>query len=344
MKRKTQMDAWIKKDGVYGFTHATLPVPKIGPGEVLVKVKAVGICGTDIGIYAGKRHVPEGLVPGHEFCGEVVEVGPGVQDISMGDLVTPGIIINCGLCEPCRRGFEAQCEKLTEYGIHVDGAFAEYIAVKATTVHTLPKGFSVVEGASIEPIAVAYNVVKKIGAVSIDRTVLVYGPGPIGLYTAQLLKLMGFRSVVVVGLVESRLKAAKKLGALTINAGKEDVQERFRKLTGRSGADVIVEATGNPVVFKDCFKMLLPHGTVVVAGIFHEPANVDLLTLVRNEYTLVGSFCYTFDDYTRATELVVDGRINFGQVVTHVLPLAELDKGFKLCIEEKAIKVIFKSE
>jgi len=344
MKAKREMDAWIKNDGVYGFVHAKLPVPSIGPDDCLVKVKAVGICGTDIGIYTGKRHVPEGLVPGHEFCGTVVEVGAGVADIAVGDLVTPGIVINCGTCEPCRKGFEAQCEKLTEYGIHIDGAFAGYIAVKATTVHPLPRNFSVVEGASIEPIAVAYNAVKKIGEVAIDKTVLVYGPGPIGLYTLQLLKLMGFRSVVMVGIMDSRLNVAAELGALTINAKKENVRDRFRELTGKAGAEVIVEATGSPVVFKDCFQMLRPHGKMVVAGIFHEPAAVDLLTMVRNELTLTGSFCYTFDDYTRATELVVDGRINFKHVVSHVLPLAELDKGFALCIEEKAIKVIFESE
>jgi L-iditol 2-dehydrogenase len=341
MALKREMNAWVKKDGVHGLFPTKLAIPRTRPHELLLKVKAVGICGTDIGIYAGKRKVPDGLIPGHEFCGEVIEIGESVRGFHAGELVTPGIIVNCGTCKPCRSGFEAQCENLLEYGIHIHGAFAEYIAVDAKTVHKLPGGFSPIKGASIEPVAVAYNVVKKIGGVCLNRTALVYGPGPIGLYTTQLLLGMGFKHVIVVGLVENRLRVARHLGARTINARKEDVADCFKAIAGGPGADVIVEATGNPEVLKGCFKLLSPHGTLVVAGIFHETAGVDLLSVVRNENTIVGSFCYTYDDYAHAAELVVDGKINFDPMISHVLPLTDLDQGFSLAIEEKAIKVVF---
>ena len=341
MVLKHEMDAWVKRDGVYGLFPTRLSVPRIGPHELLLKTKAVGICGTDVGIYTGKRKVPDGLVPGHEFCGEVVGIGKAVTGFSAGELVTPGIIVNCGRCKPCRSGFEAQCENLREYGIHIHGAFAEYVAVDAKTVHRLPGDFSPIHGASIEPVAVAYNVVKKFGGVCLNRTALVYGPGPIGLYTMQLLRGMGFRHVVVVGIAENRLGVARRLGAHTIHAREEQVAERFRAITGRPGADVIIEATGNPEVLKGCFQLLLPHGTLIVAGIFHETAGVDLLSVVRNENTIVGSFCYSYDDYAQAAELVVGGKIDFDPMISHVLPLKDLDHGFSLAIEEKAMKVVF---
>ena len=339
--RKQEMDAWVKRDGVYGLFPTRLPVPRIKPHQMLLKVQAVGICGTDIGIYTGKRKVPEGLIPGHEFCGEVVAVGDAVAGFLPGDRVTPGIIVNCGTCKPCRSGYEAQCERLKEYGIHIHGAFAEYIAVDAKTAHKLPGDFSPVRGASIEPVAVAYRAVKKIEGVCLNKTALVYGPGPIGLYTTQLLRQMGFRNIVVVGLSECRLSAARALGARTIHAKEENVAERFRAITGSRGADVIVEATGSPEVLKGCFPLLLPHGTLVVVGIFHETVGVDLLSAVRNENRIVGSFCYTYEDYAHAADLVVGGRVDFDPMITHVLPLKELDKGFSLAIEEKAIKVVF---
>lgn len=341
MALKREMDAWVKQDKVYGLFPTRVAIPRTRPHELLLKVKAVGICGTDIGIYAGKRKVPDGLIPGHEFCGEVVEIGESVTGFRAGELVTPGIIVNCGTCKPCRSGYEAQCENLLEYGIHIPGAFAEYIAVDAKTVHKLPDGFSPVKGASIEPVAVAYNVVKKIGGLCLDRTVLVYGPGPIGLYTTQLLRQMGFNDVIMVGIVENRLRVARQLGARTIHAREENVSDRFRALTGKSGADVIIEATGNPEVLKGCFPLLLPHGTLVVAGIFHETAGVDLLSVVRNENTIIGSFCYTYEDYAHAANLVIGGKIDFDPMISHIFPLSELDQGFALSLEEKAIKVVF---
>lgn len=341
MMRKQEMNAWVKEDGVYGFVSTRLPVPPIKANEALLKVRAVGICGTDLGIYTNKRKVPHGLIPGHEFCGEVVDLGSDVTGLKVGDLVTPGIIIHCGSCKPCRSGFEAQCENLLEYGIHVPGAFAEFIAVEAKTVHKLPQGFSPIHGASIEPVAVAYNVVKKIIGNGLDRTALIFGPGPIGLYTLQLLVQMGFKQVIMVGLVEERLSVARSLGAHTINASEENVVDRFRALTGKTGADVIIEATGSPAALKGCFPLLLPHAILVVAGIFHDLAAVDLLSVVRNENTIVGSFCYTYDDYSHATNLVIDGKINIDKMVSHIMPLADLDQGFALSLAEKAIKVVF---
>jgi len=340
MTIKQEMDAWVKSAGSYGFVFKKILIPEIMQDELLIQVKAVGICGTDIGIYTGKRKVPNGLVPGHEFCGVVVKAGDAVEGVKVGDLVTSGIIINCGLCQACRSGFEAQCENILEYGIHVNGAFAEFIAVKAKTVHMLPVDFSVIKGASIEPVAVTYNIVKKISSIGLNKAVLIYGPGPIGLYTTQLLVQMGFKHVVMVGLVENRLRVARQLGAYTINAKEENVSERFREITGKKGADVIIEATGNGEVLKSCTQLLLPHGTLVVAGIFHEMAFVDMFSLVRNENRIIGSFCYSYDDYAQAVGLAIDGKINFDLMVSHTMPLSALDQGMVLSMEEKAIKVV----
>lgn len=344
MESHRQMDAWIKKKGVYGLVKTKLPIPEIKPDEVLIHVKAAGICGTDIGIYNGKRDVPDGLVPGHEFCGEVMQVGEMVKGIQVGDFVTPGIIINCGICSACHRGFEAQCDNLLEYGIHINGAFAEYVAAKATTIHKLPKEISPVVGASIEPVAVAYNIAKKVDGICLNKNVMVFGPGPIGLYTIQLLKSMGFKNVIMVGTRESRLKIAREMGAVTINIREEDVLDGCKRIIGEKKADVIIEATGNTDVFDYILKLLSPHGKLILAGIFHENANVNLFPLVRNETNIVGAFCYTWDDYQNALELVVDGKIRFDGIVTHTLPMSQADKGFELAIDRKAIKVILENE
>jgi L-iditol 2-dehydrogenase len=337
------MEAWVKQKGVHGLVKTRLPIPKIQPDEVLVRVKAGGICGSDVGIYKGYRDVPDGLVPGHEFCGDIVQVGDKVQDYQVGDMVTPGIIINCGECFPCRNGYEQQCENLLEYGIHVNGCFAEYVACKKSTLHRLPKDFSPVIGASIEPVAVACNIVGQIQGNCLNKNALVFGPGPIGLYTVQLLKMMGFANVIMVGTRESRLKVARDLGCQTINIREEDLLERCQTLLDGEKADVIIEATGQTDVFEQVFKLLVPRGQIVFAGIFHEPATVDFFPVIRSQYRISFAFCYTWSEYQQAVGLVVNGSIKFEGIVTHVVPMDEADKGFELSIGRQAIKVILEN-
>jgi len=339
-----QMNAWVKKKGVPGLVKATIPVPEIQPDEVLIRVKAAGICGTDIGIYKGYRDVPDGLVPGHEFVGEIVKLGDLVKDYKIGDIVSPGIIINCGVCRPCRNGFEAQCENLLEYGIHINGAFADYVAARANTLHTLPKNCSPVVGASIEPVAVALNIVKKISGMCLNKNVVVFGPGPIGLYTIQLLKEMGFANVIMVGTRESRLKIARDLGAATINIREEDLINSIERILGKHEVDVIIEATGSSDVLNYIFKILGPQGQLVLAGVFHELASIDLVPFVRNENRITSAFCYTWEVYQQALEIVLNGKIKFDGIVTHVLPMSEADKGFDLYLRREAIKIILQNE
>ena len=344
MEIKKEMKAWVKKKGVDGLVKVMLPVPEVKPDEILVKVKAVGICGTDMGIYAGYRDVPEGLVPGHEFCGEVVKIGDRVKGYELGDLVTPGIIINCGSCWSCHNGFEAQCDNLQEIGIHRDGAFAEYVVFPATAAHKLPKDYSLVKAASIEPVAVAYNIVKKIDDICLDKDVIVFGPGPIGLYCAQLLMNMGFRNVIMVGTRESRLKVARQFGAKTVNINEEDLFESCRKYVGDKGAEIAIEATGNPNAINDALELLSAHGQLVLAGIFHKPVSMGLFEMIRKESSISTAFCYTWTDYEHATQMMINDKINIDDIVTHVMPLDDMDNAVSLIKSRQAIKVVLTND
>ena len=156
------MLAWRKSLGKYGLVKSDCEIPTIKDDEVLVKVLATGICGTDFGIYKGYREVEEGLIPGHEFIGEIVKLGSSVTGYEVGDRVVPSIVKKCGKCPACIQGFEAQCENLLEIGIHINGSFAEYVAVPEVTLHKVGKDMDLKTGASIEPVAVAYSAVKKV--------------------------------------------------------------------------------------------------------------------------------------------------------------------------------------
>jgi len=180
------MLAVVKEHTGPGFTIKDVPMPVCREDDVIVKVKSVGFCGSDGPILAGTREVPYPLIPGHEFAGDIVEIGTKVRDWKVGDRVSACIVIGCGNCKYCIEGNEPLCDHLIETGIHVDGAFAEYVRVPAKVLVKLRDTTSYDFGAAADPVASAYRTVKRMPLTSKD-TVMVLGPGPIGLYATQLL-------------------------------------------------------------------------------------------------------------------------------------------------------------
>lgn len=336
------MLAIVKEKEGAGYSLKEVDVPKPKEDEVLIKVKAVGICGTDIPIFNGIRKVPIPLIPGHEFSGEIVEVGDKVTRFKKSDRVTPGLVINCGKCIYCREGLESLCEKIVETGIHVDGAFAEYVVVPEKTVHKMPHTMSFEQGASIDPIASAYRPVKK-ACIGSEDVVVVFGPGPIGLFALQVAKAEGAKKVISVGIKgdEDRLNLAKKLGAdYTINLGEQDLVKSISEITNDDMADVVIEATGHHSVFEMCLDTLKKHGRLSLAGIFHKPAEANIAKIVRKEIQVKGSICYTWKDYKECIDLVASSKVKVDPMISHQYDLKDIAKALEVIKQRKAIKVI----
>lgn len=336
------MLAVVKEEAGPGFVLKDVDIPVPKSDEVLIKVEAVGICGSDIPIFKGIRPVPIPFIPGHEFAGIIVDVGAGVKQFKKGDEVVPGLVQNCGRCKYCRQGLESLCDNMIETGIHVNGAFAEYVSVPEHTLHYKPKEMTFNEGASIDPIASAYRPVKK-ARVGSEDVVVVYGPGPIGQYAAQVARVEGAKTLIMVGTRENRLQLARELGVdITINIGekKEDPVERIKELTGGEMADVVLETAGTPQVIEMCLNSVRKNGRLSLAGVLHKPSTLLLSLIVRREINITGSICYTWLDFQNSMDLVALGKVKVGPIVTHELHLKEIGKALELIEKREAIKVV----
>lgn len=336
------MLAVVKEKPGPGFTLKEVEIPIPRKDEVLIEVKSVGICGSDLPIFKGIREVSYPLIPGHEFSGVIVETGKEVKKFKKGDRVIPGLVVFCGECTYCRQGLESLCDNIYEIGIHVDGAFTKYVIAPEKTLHLLYDSMTFNQGASIDPLASAYRPVKKAN-ISSNDVVAIFGPGPIGLYALQIAKAEEAKKTIVVGAPgdKERLNLAKELGAdLVINTEDEDPIKKIEDYTNGEMADVIIEATGVPVVVDTCLKSLRKNGRLSLAGIFHQPANIFLGPIVRKEFTIKGSICYTWKDFQDCIDLVSSGRVKVEPIISHELPLTEMAKALELAYNRKSIKII----
>ncbi len=339
-----KMTAWEKRLNVEGLVKTERDIPSPKANEVLLKVLAVGICGTDLNIYRGTRVVADHLIPGHEFIGEVIEVGSNVTEFKVGQKAVPSCVYACGKCFQCLQGNESQCENLLEVGIHIDGGFAEYVAVPEKVLHHVPQDMNSIVGASIEPVAVAYCAVRKIKKFIPGRDVLIYGPGPIGAYITQMMKNAGASKIVVcgMGVDELRLKFMKeKYGVETVNLEKEDLKaklaEYFPKNHGK--ADFILESTGATKAFDGMLENLAPHGEMVFVSVPHSNAEINMARVVMQEFTLQGTFCYHLDEFEFAIKMVEAGQIDFDGIVKE-FTLDTLDEGFKSALSRQTMKSV----
>jgi 2-desacetyl-2-hydroxyethyl bacteriochlorophyllide A dehydrogenase len=336
------MRAVVKEEAPVDFVFKQVPVPSPRADEVLIEVQAVGLCGTDLPIFSGVRPVTYPLIPGHEFAGRVVAVGREVSAFSPGDRVAPGLVVHCGRCDFCRAGLESLCDGLYEIGIHTDGAFAPFVVAPEKTLHRLPEGFSFEQGAAIDPIASAYRPVRK-AAIGSQDTVVIFGPGPIGLYALQIALAEGARRAAVVGAAGDRMRLdlARRLGAeITVDASVQSPVEAIRQWTGGRMADVVIEATGVAEVAPVCLGCLRKAGRLSLAGIFHRPAALDLGDVVRREITIRGSICYTWLDFQTSLELVAQGRVQVEPLLTHRFPLDRMAEALEIARRRESVKII----
>ena len=343
------MKAIVKARPAPGVEVRDVPVPEPKPGWAQVRVKAVGICGSDVHAYEWthgyefmEKSLP--LILGHEFSGTVVKVGQGVTNVKVGDRVFMGPGRGCGTCFYCRIGRPQNCLNRAGIGLFGnDGAMAEYVAVPADTLWTMPDNMSFEVGALCEPLAVSVNAVY-VSGVRPGQTVVVLGPGPIGLLAILALSAAGPRIAVTGTTADGkRLEVARRLGAdVEINVDKEDPVSAVMKLTGGFGADVVYEATGVPETIQQGLDMLRKGGVLVAIGIHARPAKLDLIDFVRSAKTIVGSYGQCGPSVWREeVEMLRRGDIDPTPIVSHRLPLDDAVKGFELARTKQAVKVLF---
>lgn len=340
------MLAVVKEHKGPGFAIKNVPMPVCGEEDVIVKVKSVGFCGSDGPILAGTRDVPWPLIPGHEFAGDIVETGAKVKGWQIGDRVSACIVIGCGNCKYCIEGNEPLCDNLVETGIHVNGAFAEYVRVPAKVLVKLKDSTSYDFGAAIDPIASAYRTVKSMPITSKD-TVMVLGPGPIGLYATQLLKLRGARKVIVLGADcdKERLEMALKLGAdCVINNSVEDPVERIKEITNGDMLDYVHDCAGAVPLVEIAMNTLKKTGHYYITGLFHDLAPVNLGKVVRSEIDIHGTICYTREEFRECLDLIEDGRLQVEPLITHHYALRDMQEAFEMFQSRQAIKIMLHPE
>lgn len=335
----------IQITGPRAVRYGDVPTPTLEPGYVLVRSRAIGICGTDIEIYdgnmpyytAGMAHYP--IIPGHEWAGEIVEMGPGVTGFAVGDHVVGECSIGCGECPRWCGGAYHRCPRRTETGIlNRNGAFAEYLTFPATYLHRIDAAVPFETACMIEPTAVAFNGVLK-SEVSPEDYVAIYGDGPIGLLVLQVARAFGARRVAMVGATPRRLDAARVMGAdAVINIADGDPVEQLRALGPLP--DVVIEATGIPDAAGQAIRSARAGGRVMLLGVFAgRPALIDVDAVVLGDLSLRGALGSPHI-WPSVIALVESGRVHPEQIITHRIPLADFERGVNLTRERAGIKVI----
>lgn len=304
------------------------PAPP-GPGQVQIRVSHCGICGTDLHIYLGHmdRRVRTPQVLGHEMSGTIAAVGEGVEDWREGDRVTARPLDACGRCAACHAGHSHICMDLKFIGIDSPGAMQGLWTVPAHTLHRLPERLPFEQGALIEPIAVAVHDVR-LGGVQAGEFVVVQGGGPIGLLVALVAKLEGAR-VLLTEVNPFRIDTARQLGLEALDPTKVDVVEQVNAQTGGAGADVVFEVSGSAAGAELMTQLPRTRGRVVVVAIFPQPAKVDLFRFFWRELKLCGARVYEPQDFDRAIAIAASGRLPLERIISTVLPLEDLQKGFR---------------
>jgi len=335
--------------------YEMVATPQPGPMEVLCKVRAIAICGTDPGIVSGKF---KGMWPpsypfiiGHEWAGEVVALGPGVSNFKVGDRVCAEAHKGCGYCRNCMVGRYTICENYGKletghrhYGFTAQGGYAEYCAISTRSVHHLPDSVSFEVGTQVDNAAVALYAVKK-GRVYSGDTVAVVGPGALGLLVTQCAKTLGATTVIAVGRAGPRLEMSKKLGAdEVVDVTREDPVKGLKELTGGKGVDVAIESAGKPDAIRYTFDLVKRGGRIVLTGLSGRteiPIITDRLVLDDLDVSGIRGNPNCCDE---VIPYIASGRVNVQPIITHVVPLRDFGRALEIVTKrlEGAIKAVLR--
>lgn len=307
--------------------------PQPGRDQVLLRVRAVGVCGSDL----HQWHGPVGwavnypVVLGHEFAGEIAAVGPDVTEWQVGDRVTCETAAEvCGVCEYCRTGNYNVCPKRRGFGYGVDGAMATYVVARQGLLHRIPAGVSFEEAALTEPASVAFNAIVEKSRPRPGDLIAIIGPGPIGLMALQVARLFSPLYLVMIGLArdEARLELAQRLGAdRIVVADREDAVRAVRQLGDGLGAHLVVDAVGVSETLRQSLELVRPNGQITKIGWGSAPVGFSLDPLIAKAATLQGSYSHTWPTWERVLQLMARGRID-ARAISQTFPLEEWQAGF----------------
>jgi threonine dehydrogenase-like Zn-dependent dehydrogenase len=348
----------VRVYGVRDYRLEEVPVPQAGPGEVLVRVLATGICASDVKTYLGAARVWGGggmssyiqtpVIPGHEFVGQVVALGEGAgqkHGLALGDLAVSEQIVPCWQCRFCRRGQYWMCQQHDIYGFiqdRAEGSWAEYMRFPANAInHVVPVDVAPEHAALIEPLACAIHAVER-GVIQLDDVVVIAGLGPIGMCMLQVARLKNPALLIALDLQPKRLALALELGAdLALNPGEEDVVQHVLDLTEGYGCDVYIEASGAGPAVPQGLGMIRKLGTFVEFSVHGGPVAVDW-SIIGDAKELdihgahLGPYCYP-----KAIRYIREGTIAADKIVTHTLPLADFARGIDLVHDQsESLKVV----
>ena len=343
------MQAVVKTKAAPGIELREVPIPAPGPGEVLVRVEAASVCGTDLHIYnwdpwaKGRVHPP--LIPGHEFCGAVAGVGRGVTQVCEGDLVSAEMHVACGKCLQCRTGLAHVCQHVRILGVDADGAFASYAIIPESNIWKLSPSIPHDYATLLDPLGNAVHTVLA-GPIA-AKTVAVTGCGAIGLFSIAVAKACGAARIYAIEINAHRRQVAAEMGAdLVLDPTSDHAETRILEATGGTGVDVLLEMSGNPEAIRLGFALLRTGGRASLLGIPSRPFELDFARDIIFKGALVQGINgrRMFETWFQMEALLAAGKLNLEPVITHRLKLSEFKKAMELLQSGEAIKVVMRPE
>ena len=337
------MQALVKREDAPGLWLEDVPEPTVAARDVLIKVDRTGICGTDLHIYKwddwARKTVPVPLVVGHEFVGEIVEIGSDVKDFSVGEIVSGEGHVVCGHCRNCMAGRRHLCNDTAGIGVTRPGAFAEYIALPQTNVWVHKPEIDRDVASIFDPFGNATHSALSFPVLGED--VLVTGAGPIGIMSAAIARHAGARHVVITDVNEYRLKLARQMGVTrAVNVSQEKLADVKAELGMDEGFDVGLEMSGNPSAFNDMLENMCHGGKIAMLGIPEKEMAIDWNTVVFNMLTIKGIYGREMYETWYKMTVMLEGGLDIAPVITHRFGFEEFEKGFETALSGESGKVI----
>jgi threonine 3-dehydrogenase len=337
------LKALVKHHAGPGIELQDIPVPTLGPNDVRIRVRKTAICGTDMHIYKwdawAQKTIPVPMAVGHEYCGEIIEIGNEVGGFAIGDRVSGEGHITCGHCRNCRAGRRHLCRNTIGVGVNRPGCFAQELVIPAVNAFKLTAAIDDDIAAILDPLGNAVHTALAFDVVGED--VLITGAGPIGIMAAAIVRFVGARHVVVTDVNEYRLALARKMGAtLALNVARESVDDAMRQLGMTEGFDVGLEMSGNPQAFREMLRTLHHGGSIAMLGIPSEEVAIDWNEVIFKGLTIKGIYGrQMFETWYKMASLLQSG-LNVRPVITHHLPYNDFAKGFEIMGSGQSGKVV----
>jgi threonine 3-dehydrogenase len=341
------MHALVKARSAPGIDLQEIAKPTPGPNDILIRVKRAAICGTDMHIYNwdawAQKTIPVPMAVGHEYCGEVVEVGSEVSGFKVGDRVSGEGHITCGYCRNCRAGRRHLCRNTVGVGVNRPGAFAEYVVIPAFNAFKLTAAIDDEIAAILDPLGNAVHTALAFDVVGED--VLITGAGPIGIMAAAIVRFIGARNVVITDVNDYRLDLARKMGAtLALNVTRDKLEDAMKQLGMQEGFDVGLEMSGNAAALRDMLRTMHHGGSIAMLGIPPTEVAIDWNEVILKGLTIKGIYGrQMFETWYKMAALLQSG-LNIRPVITHRLPYTQYQHAFEIMGKGQSGKVVMSWE